>query len=164
MNPSQTRSSTKRSILSAMVRAEPTKDCRALTSIMSWRMDRCFSAASSRHVAAVPSGSLFIRTDARPGAMVSPTAGSTSGRGPSGSYDDRSRFQTCSSSLMAVGAAHLLLADVAGQLLRLGVAVPEDEGGRRQHHEVVGLPAVAGEPPLDVVVERPARASSRCAG
>src|SRR5829696_8979403 len=46
MNPSQTRSSTKRSIFSATVRAEPTKDCRALVSIMSWRMDRCFSAAS----------------------------------------------------------------------------------------------------------------------
>ena len=50
---------------------------------------------------------------------------------------------------------HLLLPDVAGLLLRLGIGRPEHEGGRRQDDQLVGAAPVAGQAPLDVGVEGP---------
>ena len=49
--------------------------------------------------------------------------------------------------------ADLLAADLAGDLLSLGVGVAEHEGGRRQDQQLVVGAAVPGQPPLDVGVE-----------
>ena len=60
--------------------------CRPVTSMTTSRRDRFRSAARARHWAAMASGSRYIRTLARPREIVfSPSSGSTSGSGPSGS-------------------------------------------------------------------------------
>ena len=76
-------------------------DCRPDTSIIRSRIDRFLAAARSRHARAVASRSSCIR--ARPWMIdVDDTSGSMSGSGPSASYAERSRFQTCSISRIAV--------------------------------------------------------------
>ena len=73
-------------LVAAMVCGVPTNDCRPVTSMISSRMDSFSASALARHSLAVAIGSRYIRTLARPREMVfSPTSGSTSGSGPSGS-------------------------------------------------------------------------------
>ena len=60
--------------------------------------------------------------------------------------------------------AHLLRADVRGELLGVGVGVADDGGGRRDDLEVVGAPAVLREPGLHVGVEGLAVGEARSAG
>ena len=70
----------------AMVAGEPTNVWRPVTSMISSRIDSFSAVALARHCAAVASGSRYIRTLARPRAIVcSPGSGSMSGSGPSGS-------------------------------------------------------------------------------
>ena len=73
--------------LAATVAGAPTNDCRPVTSTISSRIDRLLRLRPSRATArAVASGSRYIRTLARPWAMVfSPGSGSMPGSGPSGS-------------------------------------------------------------------------------
>ena len=86
MNPSLASAWTKLLIVSATVAGVPTNDCRPVTSTISSRIDSFCASAFARHCAAVASGSRYIRTLARPRAMVfSPGSGSISGSGPSGS-------------------------------------------------------------------------------
>ncbi len=86
MNPSHASEATRSTIWSATVAALPTKVCRLPSSTTSSRIDSPLASACSRHSRATASGSRFIRTLARPLATVfSPTTGSTSGSGPSGS-------------------------------------------------------------------------------
>ena len=69
------------------------------------RIDRSSAVASARHSSAVAwRRPVKLRAGIEPGAIVlSPSIGSMSGSGPSGSYSDRSRFQSCSRKTMAVG-------------------------------------------------------------
>lgn len=86
MKPSAASACTSVLIDSAIVAADPTKVWSAVALMISSRIDRFLARASSRHCRAVASGSRNCRTLARPRAMVfSPTRGSTSGSGPSGS-------------------------------------------------------------------------------
>jgi hypothetical protein len=52
-----------------------------------------------------------------------------------------------------VGAAHLRAAHLAGELVRLGVAVAEHERRAGQDEQLIGGPAVACQARLDVTVE-----------
>ena len=86
MNPSLASDWTKSLIVSATVAGEPMNDCRPVTSMISSRIDRFSGLRPGPPLAAMASGSRYIRTLARPRAMVfSPGSGSTSGSGPSGS-------------------------------------------------------------------------------
>jgi hypothetical protein len=86
MKPSLASDCTRSVICAATVAALPMKSCRLLVSIISSRMDNPVASARSRQPFATAIGSRFIRTLARPLATVcSPTSGSTSGSGPSGS-------------------------------------------------------------------------------
>ena len=60
--------------------------------------------------------------------------------------------------------AHLLRADVRGELLGLVVGVADDGGGGGDDLQVVGAAPVAGEPPLHVGVERLAVGEARSGG
>ena len=85
-----------------------------------------------------------VHPDAGPAlAMVfSPTSGSTSGSGPSGSLSLRSRFHSCSANLMAVWPLTCCRRTCARVLLRLLLGVTEDEGGGRQYQQLVAAPPV----------------------
>ena len=86
MNPSLASAWTYSSMVAATVSGVPMKFCRPVTSMITSRSERPLAAASSRHCCAVAIGSVYIRTLARPRAMVfSPTTGSIAGSGPSGS-------------------------------------------------------------------------------
>ncbi len=63
----------------------PTNAVRAVTSMMSCRMESDFAVASSRHSPATATGSLVCRTRPRVMAPVPSTSGSSAGSGPSGS-------------------------------------------------------------------------------
>ena len=76
-------------------------DWRPVTSMIRSRMLSPLASARARYSAAVFIGSACMR--ARPWMIdVELTSGSMSGSGPSASYADRSRFQTCSRSRIAV--------------------------------------------------------------
>ena len=119
------------------------KFCRPVTSMISSRLVSFSASARARHSLAVASGSRYIRTLARPRAMVfSPTTGSTVGSGPSGSWSDRSRFHSCSRNLIAVCGGDLRQAHVVGDVGGLGVGVAEDERRGGQDQQVVVAAAV----------------------
>ena len=70
----------------ATVAGDPMNVWRLVTSMIRSRMDSFSASAFARHWAAVAIGSRYMRTLARPRAIVcSPSSGSTSGSGPSGS-------------------------------------------------------------------------------
>ncbi len=103
MNPSLASACTNASMVRATVAGEPTKLCRLPVWMTRSRMDQSCAAASSRHSRATASRSWYSRTWARPRTRCSsPVSGSMSGSGPSGSYEDRSRFQTNSRCRRAV--------------------------------------------------------------
>ena len=130
------------------------KDCRPVTSMISSRVLSRLASAISRHSRAVASGSRYMRTLARPRATVcSPTSGSTAGSGPSGSWSDRSRFHSCSSSLIAVCPLTCWWRTSGRLLPGLGLGVAEREGHPGQHLQLVRCAAVAGQPGLHVGVE-----------
>ena len=108
---------------------------------------------------AVASGSRYMRTLARPRAMVcSPDdAGRCRAAGRRGRSADRSRFHSCSRNLIAVCPLTCWRRTSCGLLLRLGVGVAEHERRRGQDQQLVAAAAVPGEPALDVGVERLAR-------
>ena len=86
MKPSLASAWTRVLIAPATVAGAPTNVCRPVTSMISSRIERFPASARARHCAATASGSRYIRTLARPRAMVfSPGSGSMSGSGPSGS-------------------------------------------------------------------------------
>jgi hypothetical protein len=91
-------------IVVATVSAEPTNDCRPVTSMTTSRADRFPASARARHSAASATGSLAnCRTLARPWEIrVSLTTGSKEGRGPSTSKPDNSVFHSCSMNISAV--------------------------------------------------------------
>ena len=87
MKPSAASDCTKSSIVSATVAGLPMNDCRPVTSMISSRMREPLGLGELPPLARrSASGSRCMRTLARPWATVfSPTTGSTSGSGPSGS-------------------------------------------------------------------------------
>ena len=92
-------------------------------------------------------------------------SGRSSGSGPSGSWSDRSRFQSCSRNLIAVCAADLLPADLVGQSPRASASVsPSTNVAAGRISSWSWRAAVRGEAALDVGVERLARPPACRAG
>ena len=131
------------------------KFCRPVTSMMSSRVVRFSASALARHSLAVAIGSRCIRTLARPRAMVfSPTIGSTVGSGPSGSWSDRSRFQSCSRNLIAVCGDTCARRTSWAMSAASASVSPSTNVAAGQDEQVVGPASVRGEATLDVGVER----------
>ena len=155
MKPSAASAWTSSSMASATFSGDPTKDCRPVTSIIS-PADRQFSGLRLgpplvRRRQPVPGA---CGRWPGPGPPCARRSGVDIGQRPVrvvvGQVAVPQLLQEADGGL----AADLLPANVAGQLLSLGVGVGQDEGGRRQDLDLVGRPPVSASA-LDIGVEGP---------
>ena len=127
-------------------------------------MLRPLRSASSRHLAATASESASWRTRPRVIDAAAVDVGVDVGQRAVGVVGR----QVAAPHLLDEGdrplRADLLQPDVGGQLLGVGVGVGDDGGGGRDDLEVVPAAAVAGQPLLDVGVERLPVGVARSAG
>ena len=113
------------------------------------------AAARSRHSVAVARGSRYIRTLARPGAIVVlANQWLDLGQGPIGVVPPQIAVPQLLEKPDRRLSADLLAAHLSSRVLSVRIGIPQDERGGGQHEELVRGAAVTGQSPLHVGVER----------